>query len=111
MERQAYQEPYTDRQCSMQLPEGTQSHLDIFRAFQDRYFDLLTQRRSDNAREAQTQRESILEANQSGREGFWTSLLLAGSFLVLMFFFLLIAIERHQRRRVGAERASLDVNG
>jgi hypothetical protein len=105
-ERRAVREPYTARECSMQFPEGTQSHAALFRAFQDEYFRLLTDRRSASAAEAQAARQAIADGNEQGRRDLWTALLIVGSFLVLMFFFLLIAIERHQRR-LAEERSDL----
>jgi hypothetical protein len=97
--------PYTARECSMRFPEGTQSHVQIFRAFQDRYFGLLAERRSANAARAQASRDDIAAGNVAGHQGLWTTLLVLGGFLVLMFFFLLIAIERHQRRLSGVQVA------
>jgi hypothetical protein len=82
----------------MRYPDGTQSHLQIFRAYQDRYFQLLTQRRAANTARAQASREGIVAGIATGKQNLWTVLTLVGGFLVLMFFFLLIAIERHQRR-------------
>jgi TRAP-type C4-dicarboxylate transport system permease small subunit len=92
------QTPFTARECSMRFPEGTQSHAQIFRAYQDRFFSLLTERRTANAARAQTERETIVEGISIGKTNLWTALTLAAGFLILMFFFLLIAIERHQRR-------------
>lgn len=92
------QVPYTENVKAMELPKGTQSHAQIFRAFQDKYFQLLKERRDHNAKAAQDEREGILEANVAGKVSLFTALQVLGGFLVLMFFFLLIAIERHQRR-------------
>ena len=91
------QTPYTARECSMRFPEGTQSHLQIFRAYQDRYFSLLSDRRTENTARAQASRQEIVAGNVAGKLNLWTSLMILIGFLVLMFFFLLIAIERHQR--------------
>jgi TRAP-type C4-dicarboxylate transport system permease small subunit len=44
------------------------------------------------------ERETIVEGISNGKANLWTALTLTLGFLVLMFFFLLIAIERHQRR-------------
>jgi len=90
--------PYTATVKSLEFPKGTQSHNQLFRAFQDRYFSLLTERRERVAREAQEQRDSIVEGNAIGWNSLKTALGIVGGFLTLMFFFLLIAIERHQRR-------------
>jgi hypothetical protein len=90
--------PYTAQVSSLEYPKGTQSPAQIFRAFQDRFFDLLQQRREASAAKANRQRESILSGIADGKLSLVTALQLLGAFLVLMFFFLLIAIERHQRR-------------
>jgi hypothetical protein len=92
------QVPYTESVKAMELPKGTQSHAQIFRAFQDKYFELLKDRRDQNAKTAQDERSGIEAANIAGRVSLFTALQVLGGFLLLMFFFLLIAIERHQRR-------------
>jgi hypothetical protein len=92
------QTPYTARECTMKFPEGTQSHTQLFRAYQDRFYALLAERRRANASEAQAKRGGIIEGIAQGKLDLWRALLIAGGFLLLMFFFLLIAIERHQRR-------------
>lgn len=97
-ERRAVQVPYTETVYSMEYPEGTQSHSQIFRAFQDRFFTLLNQRREDNRAKAAQERSDIQLGNVMGALSLWDALKILGGFLLLMFFFLLIAIERHQRR-------------
>lgn len=99
------QEPYTETITKMQYPEGTQSHTQIFRAFQDRFFELLEQRRNANASKAESEREGILAGIAEGHLSLMTALQILGGFLILMFFFLLIAIERHQRK-LAYERTS-----
>ncbi|HEY0027235.1 MAG TPA: hypothetical protein VGC35_05145 [Allosphingosinicella sp.] len=103
-ERRAVQVPYTETVFAMQFPKGTQTHTQIFRAFQDRFFSLLTERREANRAEAERKRDEIGMGNLMGKLTLWTALQILGGFLVLMFFFLLIAIERHQRR-LAAEDA------
>lgn len=97
-ERRAVQVPYTETVYSMEYPEGTQSHTQIFRAFQDRFFALLHERRENNRARAEMERTDIMIGNVEGRLSLWDALKILGGFLLLMFFFLLIAIERHQRR-------------
>jgi hypothetical protein len=92
------QVPYTETVTAMEFPKGTQSHAQIFRAFQDRFFELLEQRRKANAAKAADERASIIDGNAIGELSLLTALQILGAFLALMFFFLLIAIERHQRR-------------
>lgn len=99
--RREVQTPYTARECSMRFPEGTQTHIQIFRAYQDKYFSLLTERRMANAANAETERAGIVEGITDGKLNLWTALMLVTGFFILMFFFLLIAIERHQRRRLA----------
>ncbi|MFD1613031.1 hypothetical protein ACFSCW_14595 [Sphingomonas tabacisoli] len=97
--------PYQERVCSMQLPKGVASYTQVFRAFQDRFFDLLTSRRQQYAEEAAQERSAIELGVSEGKASFGWALYVFGGFLVLMFFFLLIAIEKHQRRLSDAEPA------
>jgi len=97
-EQRAVEVPYTVTSSTMEFPKGTQSHSQIFRAMQDRYFNLLEQRRSNNLATADTRRATIEEGNVQGALDLGTALRIFGAFLALMFFFLFIAIERHQRR-------------
>lgn len=90
--------PYTQRQCTMQFPEGTRSHADLMRGHQDEFFRLLSERRDANSAAAESERAAIRAGNAEGQLSLMTSLQILGGFLVLMFFFLLIAIERHQRK-------------
>lgn len=106
--RRAVQEPYTETVTRMQYPKGTQSHTQIFRAYQDRYFELLEQRRSANASDAESERENILAGIAEGQLSLMIALQILGAFLVLMFFFLLIAIERHQRKLAQAQTSEPD---
>lgn len=89
--------PYTETVRSMQFPQGTESHSQLFRSFQDRFFKLLSERRDNAAKEAQSERDDIIAGQYSGKASLLLALQIAGGFLMLMFFFLLIAIERHQR--------------
>ena len=89
---------YTETVTKMEYPKGTQTHAQIFRAFQDRYFELLQERREENAAKAERDRQNILAGFIEGELSLVTALQVLGAFMVLMFFFLLIAIERHQRR-------------
>lgn len=104
-EQRAVQVPYTETVTSMEFPEGTQSHSELFRAFQNRYFELLGLRREANAAKAEAERNDIMAGKVEGEVSLLTALQIFGAFLVLMFFFLLIAIERHQRR-MSAELAT-----
>ncbi|MEN3748150.1 hypothetical protein TPR58_13320 [Sphingomonas sp. HF-S3] len=96
-ERRAVEVPYTDTITVMEFPKGTQSHAQIFRAMQDQYFSLLESRRSANATDAENQRMEILIGKDQAWTDFGRAVQIFGGFVILMFFFLLIAIERHQR--------------
>lgn len=98
----AVEQPYSVRQCSMEFPPNTQSHAQIFRAMHDKYLTLLHSRREANAQAAAEKRAKIVAGQSEGAASLFTSLQILGAFLILMFFFLLIAIERHLRRRVGS---------
>lgn len=99
--RRQVQTPYTARVCNMRFPEGTQSHSQIFRAFQNEFYSLLNRRRANNVAEAEAERLGIIQDIAEGKLNLITALKIIAGFLVLMFFFLLIAIERHQRRGAG----------
>lgn len=90
--------PYMETVKAMEFPKDTQSHAQIFEAFQTRYFELLGERRNANERDAENERNAITEGKIEGQIGMFFALQIVGAFLALMFFFLLIAVERHQRR-------------
>ncbi|MDQ1229924.1 hypothetical protein [Sphingomonas sp. SORGH_AS_0879] len=90
--------PYTQTVTSMALPDGLLSHTQIFRGMQDRYFTLLTERREREAASVTAKRADIAEGQSIGWGSLHLMLYVLAGFLILMFFFLLIAIERHQRR-------------
>ncbi len=92
--------PYTQKVRTTALPEGIASHTQTFRSMQDRYFSLLEERRSQAASDVNSERDAISIGNAEGWAGLSTLLWALGGFLILMFFFVLIAIERHQRTRV-----------
>ncbi|MGH7948102.1 MAG: SHOCT domain-containing protein [Candidatus Binataceae bacterium] len=89
---------YTETKVSLKLPDGVISHVDLFGAYQRKYLETLVSRRETSQQRAKMERERILAANEMGRQSMWTAVSVAGAFIVLMFFFLLIAIERHQRK-------------
>lgn len=91
--------PYTEQVNVMEFPKGTRSHAAIFNAYHQRYNDLLADRRIENAAQADSERRSIIEGKIDGSAALWTAIQIAIGFVVLMFFFLLIAIERHQRKQ------------
>lgn len=80
------------------LPEGVITHAALFHAYQDRYFSLLSERRRANAATAEQERFAIIADNLDGSARLWTAIKFLGGFVVLMFLFLLIALERHQRK-------------
>lgn len=92
------QVPYTETRVSMELPKGVVTYERLFYKYQEEFHTLLNSRRETHARAAAEQRDKIVAGNITGRFSLWTAVQVLGSFLILMFFFLLIAIERHQRR-------------
>jgi hypothetical protein len=97
--------PFKRTVTEMRLPEGVISHIDLLAAYQDRYFSMLNDRRNANSAVAERQRSEILADNQDGSARLWTALQLVGGFVVLMLLFLLIALERHQRRIAASSPA------
>lgn len=89
--------PYTERVTSTRYPDGISSPNQVLKSYQDRYFSLLADRRRESAAKADAERDGISFGQVQGWTGLSQSVLVAGGFLALMFFFLLIAIERHQR--------------
>lgn len=90
--------PYTRKVQELKLPAGIVSHSDLFEAYQDAYLTKLAEKRDANAAAAQRERENIMADNVNGQTQLWSALTVVGAFVVLMFLFLLIALERHQRK-------------
>lgn len=91
--------PYTETQVSMELPDGVIGYQDLFGTYQDNFIRTLLDRTEQAERDASNERDEIMMDNQEGSKALALALAIkiAGGFLVIMFFFLLIAIERHQR--------------
>lgn len=89
--------PYTETQVSMELPKGVFSYRDLFGSYQDTFIQTLMNRTEQAEIEASNKRGEILTDNEEGSQALALAIKIAGGFLVIMFFFLLIAIERHQR--------------
>jgi hypothetical protein len=89
---------YTDTEVSNVLPKGVFSPQELFGRYQENYVKTIASRRDENGSKASAERARILAANDHGKQQLQNAITAAGSFLALMFFFLLIAIERHQRR-------------
>lgn len=90
--------PYTDTVVRMESPDGILDHGQLFGAYQDNYLTKLNARRDANSSAADSERAERRQANAEGWLGLGNALWFAGLFMALMFFFLLIAIERHQRQ-------------
>lgn len=103
--------PYTERVTVMRYPEGIASPTETLKAYQDKYFELLAERRMNNASTAADERQAIADGNVEGWSGLTQSVMIIGGFLLLMFFFLLVAIERHQRKLVLDRAAVADLRG
>lgn len=97
--------PFRRTVQEMKLPAGVVSHADLFGAYQDRYLSKLAEKRDSNAAAAERQREEIIADNLNGQARLWSALSVIGGFVALMFLFLLIALERHQRK-IAASVAS-----
>jgi hypothetical protein len=78
---------------------------DLFRAYHEKFIATLVGHRTDNAAKAENARADIIHMNVVGAQSLWTAMLMVGAFVVLMFLFLLIALERHQRRIARAQTA------
>lgn len=94
--------PYKETVTAKEFPKGTVSHAALFDAYHTKYLELLDRRRADAEEAAENERSNILSGQIAGGVSLWSALQIFGGFLALMFFFLLIAIERHQRRQAQA---------
>lgn len=79
------------------LPDGITGYASLLSKYQDEYFTILEEKREANKGEAQAKRDRIAAGKASAGSNFTIALGITGGFMILMFFFLLIAIERHQR--------------
>lgn len=89
---------YTETRVTMVPPEGVLDHQQLFAAYQSNYLDQLSSEREEFADVAAQERGERRAANAEGWAGFEEALTYAAGFLAIMFLFLVIAIERHQRR-------------
>ena len=89
--------PYLETITVKEYPKGTETPAEIFAAYNDQYWRLLNQRREANQAAAESARQDIAFGKIAGSGMLMTALQIAAGFVLLMFFFLLIAIERHQR--------------
>jgi hypothetical protein len=90
--------PYTETEVRMELPKGVLEPAALFGQYQKNYIQTLNDRRDESATNAKSERDNILAGNVAGHANVILAIQIIGGFLVLMFFFLLIAIERHQRK-------------
>lgn len=90
--------PYTETQVTMELPKGVLEPAALFGQYQKNYIQTLNDRRDESATNARAERDNILAGNIAGHANVILAMQIVGGFLILMFFFLLIAIERHQRK-------------
>lgn len=96
--------PYSRQVTEMVLPKGVTAPPELFGAYQNRALELTQSRRREAEEKAEAQKAEILADNARGSANIWLAIQIVGGFLALMFLFLLIAIERHQR--VLATRAA-----
>lgn len=90
--------PYTQTIVEYFPPEGIVSYDDLFGMYQANYLSQLTSGRQSSASDAARERAERRRANEEGYINLGSALRVGGVFFALMFFFLLVAIERHQRR-------------
>ena len=90
--------PYNATVSRREPPAGVFSPQALFGAYQDNYLSKLNSRRDASYSKANRERAERLEANERGWLGMTRVVWFSAAFLGIMFFFLLIAIERHQRR-------------
>ena len=86
----------------MAMPNGIRRPLQLFTAYQENFGRDLTKQRAISPTDAAEKRQAITIGNLRGQSALWTAAQICGAFLTLMAFFLLIAIERHQRRSAAA---------
>lgn len=96
------QVPVTRTVTDVRLPDGILTPRALFARYQDRYLSLMDERRTSNATKAREERERITIGNAEGQGRLWTAVQVVGGFMVVMFLFLMIALERHQRRIAAA---------
>ena len=89
--------PYTETVARMETPAGILEPPMLFGAYQDNYLAKLNAKRDESSSNAAEERAERLAANAEGWLGLSNAVWFAGAFIAIMFFFLLIAIERHQR--------------
>lgn len=80
------------------LPKGIYNPNDLFVKYHENFVQELSRQRDKNDADAESQRSAIHADNVQGEENFLTALQVIGIFGALMFLFLLIAVERHQRK-------------
>ena len=90
--------PYYATVTRLESPSGVLGPQALFGAYQDNYLSKLNSRRDASSSKAARERAERLEANERGWLGLSRAVWFAASFLTIMFLFLLIAIERHQRK-------------
>jgi hypothetical protein len=97
MGRQELREPYQERVCSMQFPDQLANPAQVMRDLQSRYFLAANDKIAISERDAELQRREIADRNAFGSNAVWYAILAFGSFLSVMFLYLLVALERHHR--------------
>ena len=96
------QVPVQRKVTDSHLPTGVRTPLDWFAAYHGRFIDTLAQRRDIAAAAANGERRQILADNAEGEARLIDAAKGVAAFVALMTLFILIAIERHQRRRERA---------
>ena len=90
--------PFSRTATEMRLPASVLEPAVLFGRQQERFLKLLSTRTEQGQSAANAERDRLAAGNVTGAQRLWAAVTVMGSFLLLMFLFLLIAIERHQRR-------------
>jgi hypothetical protein len=81
----------------MQFPDQLANPAQVMRDLQSRYFLAANDKIAISERDAELQRREIADRNAFGSNAVWYAILAFGSFLSVMFLYLLVALERHHR--------------
>lgn len=94
----SYTERRPVRECEMVYPDGIVSPLEAFRRSDAAFAELWMNRTEENQRAAAAERAQRQMTRAEIGPKFMLALWVLGGFLTVMFFFLIVAIERHLRR-------------
>lgn len=90
-------QPYTERVCRMEFPGQIANPQNVMLRLQDQYFAALDRKLQSADAEADGRRTEMMQRKASGGVAIETGIKAFLAFLGLMFIYLLVALERHQR--------------